>query len=545
MKRIVPPLLAMLVFLAACAGPAVTGPAPTQPAEASAESQPVQADTATPEPVQSPTPVPPPARWFWSVDDSEAPKVIAVNQFGERRELGALEKSDELHTAAVSLDPERALLFLDSNDTLRVYLLTPDGMQKIKLPDEPVYFNTEFSQTSRAVLTVHDQYAVFTYATRGAAQSQTSGAVDTGPVFLVDLNSLTASQIDPAGNQDPSDANRAWFHTSPDGRYLRYLNGNADSEKIEIRELDLVTGIARTLTTAKGPPARIYASPGGDLWYLRREGLILDLNGNQSGFTDSEKMFTPLSDGRGLVYSWDCVDVCEMKVIDPFGSEAELTYNMPWTIEGSTSYVNLRQVLPDQNLMFAGMPYVTLSNPPASVETYPGLQEGDIPLFRLAPDRQARLVGTYVEGNFTRNVSRDGRYILAQAIDKTSFFLYDAVADRPLFEMPIDPELVDPLVTLNFMDQGILAELSASVPGTKHSVYRSFRYAYDFKTSTVVNWEDVNLEIESCPGLLEDGSLICWFYRTDSNSIDLMRFDPASGKKTALLENVWLIDYSP
>ncbi|HET7145225.1 MAG TPA: hypothetical protein VFI68_14495, partial [Anaerolineales bacterium] len=388
-------------------------------------------------------------------------------------------------------------------------------------------------------------YAVFTYVTKGAYQSQTVGAVDTGPVFLVDLKSLTASLIDQEANFDPLDVNRLWFHTSKDGRYLRYLNGNADAEKMEIRELDLFTGEARTLYTTKGPPARLYASPEGDLWYLRREGLILDLNGNQTDFTDMAQMLSPLKDRKVLVYSWNCVDNCEIKVLAPFGNDTALTYNLPWTIEGATSYVNVRQVLPDQSLLFAGMSYSALSNTPAIVETYPELTRLDIPLFRLTPNGQARLVGIYIDGDFTSNVSPNGQFILMKPTDKTSFFIYDAVADRPLFSMPIDTELEDYLTTIRFFDNGIVVNLSASVPGTKHSVYHYFYHVYYFKTSTALSWEDVNAEIDTCPDILEDGTLVCWFYRTDGTNFDLVRYDPASATKTTLLENVWMIDSLP
>ena len=544
MKRIITLLFSLVIFVTACASPTDSTSAPTEQTGSAPTSQPVGVDTATPEPTTAPTPVPPAARWYWAVD-SDTAKVIGVNQFGERRELGTQDQADYLHTTATSLDDGRALLFLDTDDTLRVYLLTPDGMQKIKLPSEPYYFNTEFSQSGRAVVAVHDEYAVFTYVTKEVYQGQTVGAVDTGPVFLVDLKSLTASLIDEEGNRDPLDVNRAWFRTSKDGRYLRYVNGNADAEKMEIRELDLVTGKARTIYTAKGPPVRLYTSPEGDLWYLRREGLILDLNGNQTDFPDMAQMLSPLKDGKVLGYSWNCVDNCEIKVFSPFGNDAALTYNLPWTIENATSYIKVRQVLPDQSLLFAGLPYVQLSNTPAIVETYPELTWLDIPLFRLTPDGQARLVGTYVEGDFTSNVSPNGQFIVMKSTDQTSFFIYDAVADRPLFDIPINPDLEDPLVTVKFFDNGILAESSASEPGTKHSVYHSFYYLYDFKTSTVRAWEDVNAEINTCPDLLEDGTLVCWFYRTDGENFDLVRYDPASGAKTTLLENVWLIDSLP
>ena len=544
MKRIIPLLFTLVIFIFACGTPAVSTPEPDKQVESTSTPQSVEntaTSTLAPEPTITPTLVPPSPHWYWGVD-SDTMTVIAVNQFGDLKEIGKLDQADYLHASSTSLDDERALLFLDDNETLRVYLLTPDGMQRIKFPSEPLYFDTETSRFSRVVVAVHDDFAVFTYTTMYSGQSMSMGAVDTGPIFLVDLKSLTAALIDNEASLDPYDANRAWFHTSQDGRYLRYLNGNADAEKIEIRELDLVTGTARTINTNQGPPTRVHASPEGDLWYPDSANLILDLNGNQMDVEDEKRMFTPLKDGKVIVYPWNCVDDCEIRVFAPFGDDAELTYNLTWTIEGSASYVNVRQVLPDQSLLFAGMSYSALSNIPAIVKTYPEMTQLDIPLFRLTPDGQARLVGIYIEGDFTSNVSPNGQFILMKPTDKTSFFIYDAVADRPLFDIPINPDLEDPLVTIKFFDNGMLADSSASEPGTKNNVYHNFYYLYDFKTSTVLAWEDVNSEINTCPDLLEDGTLICWFYRTDGNNFDLVRFNPASGTKTVLMENVWLID---
>jgi len=175
------------------------------------------------------------------------------------------------------------------------------------------------------------------------------------------------------------------------------------------------------------------------------------------------------------------------------------------------------------------------------VADYPNLLGEDSPLFRLTPDGQARLVGIY-----TGNTSDDGRYTLLRASDQTSFFVYDVIADRPLFDIPIDTSLEDYLVTVKFLDNGIIVNLSPSVPGEK-SVYRYFYHTYTYETSTSSAWEDVNAEIGTCPDLLNDGTLVCWFYQTDPTSIsyDLIRFDPVTGAKTLLLKNAWLIDFAP
>ena len=193
-----------------------------------------------------------------------------------------------------------------------------------------------------------------------------------------------------------------------------------------------------------------------------------------------------------------------------------------------------------QSLLVAGRPSAFLSKAPAAVADYPDLLGEDSPLFRLTPDGQARLVGIYIG-----NASEDGRYVLLRSSDQTKFFIYDVIADRPLFEMPIDTQLKDYYVmSARFFDTGILINLSASDP-VDQTVYKSFNYDYVYNTSTSIAWEDVNAEINTCPDLLEDGTLICWFYRTDGNNFDLMRFDPTTGTKTILLENVWLIDFIP
>ena len=546
MKQIAILLFATTIFLSACASPVASTSAPVEQVEATSTSQAVD-NTATaaptPEPTATSTPVPPSPHWYWAVD-SDITKVIAVNQFGDRKEIGKLDNADNLHITSVSLDDERALLFLDNDDSLRVYLLTPDDMQKIKFSSGPVYFNADLSQSSRAVVGVYGDYAVFTYTKMGAYQFSVTGAVDIGPVFLVNLKSLTADLVDKDGNRNSLDANRAWFRSSKDGRYLRYINGNPELDKMEIRELDLVTGKARTIKTTEGPPVRIHASPEGDLWYPDSANLILDTNGNQMDVTDEAQMFTPLKDGKVLVYPWNCINNCEIKVFSPFGNDAELTYNLPWTIESSTSYVKVRQLLPDQNLLFAGLPYVTLSKIPAIAKTYPDLTKDDIPLFRLAPDGQSRLVGTYVEGDFTSNISADARFILMKSLDKSSFFIYDAITDRPLFDIPIDTNLEDYYVmSIRFFDTGILVNFSASVPG-EQNVYRYFYHTYVYDTFASTVWEDVNADINNCPNLLENGTLICWFYRTDSTNFDLAYYDPASGAKTIILENVWLINFA-
>jgi hypothetical protein len=540
MKRIVTLLMLVVLFVSACTSPAASTSAPTVQVEATPMSQPTEAvvventatavATFTPEPTTTPTPVPPPPHWYWTVD-SDTAKVIAVNQFGEKHEIGAVDQADSLNTSSISLDNERALLFLDRDNNLRVYLLTPDGMQKIAFPSDPFYFNTDFSQTSRAVVALHNDSAVFSYVT----QQSTNSMPDTGPVFLLDLKSLTAKLIDETVSRGSYSNNRYWLHTSQDGRYLRYLNG--DKDKMDIRELDLVTGDARTIYTTDGSSYNIHASPQGDLWYLRDSKIILDLNGNKKDFPDASLAFWPLADGKGVVFPRECADNCEIKVVSPFGNDAELTYKLPWGTRSGSFNGSVSQLLPDQSLLFVGSPLYSLKTTPAIMQTYPDLKKDDNPVFRLTTDGQARLVGAG-EGN----ISPDGRFLLMRSPDQASFFMYDAITDQPLFNMPIDSGLVDYLSDVRFFDAGNIVNLSAAVPDTGNNDYRYFYHDYVYETSTSSAWEDVKAEINSCSDLFEDGSLVCWMYRPDSSNFDLVRFDPATGTKTVLMENGWLID---
>ncbi|MFT3891310.1 MAG: hypothetical protein QM730_06720 [Anaerolineales bacterium] len=540
MKRSITLMVVTVTLLSACASPAAPTSLPTEQTNLIATSQPVAdtpvANTATatpvPEATSTSTPAPVSAHWYWAVD-VDAAKIVAVNQLGERREIGDLDPAENETTSYLAIDHERALLFLDSNNELRLFLLTPDGMQKIALPSEPFYFDSASWQPSRAILATYEDHVLFSYVTEGNSNIMP----DRGPILLVDLKALTATVIDESVSRGPHSDNRAWMHVSSDGRILRYLSG--DRSKMDIRELDMATGEEHTLFTTTGSSYSIYASPQGDLWYLSNANLIQDLAGKQKEFTDTSLTFRPLKDGNGILYPRDCVDTCQIKVISPFEQGTELTYDFPWRVESGTFYAEVGQWLPDQSLLLAGKPSAYFSNPPAAAETYPSLRGNDSPLFRLTPDGQAHLVGIYMG-----SVSDDGRYMLLRSADQTSFFLYDAVADRPLFDMPADPGLENFLPTVKFLDTGILVNLTASVTGDKNA-YRSFYYAYSYKTSTAQSWEDVKLEYSGCPDLLEDGSVICWRYRTDLSNFDLIRYDPASETQTSLLENVWLIDFTP
>src|SRR6266498_1370726 len=120
MRHIIPTLLSLIFITTACANPAVPASAPKEQIGMTSTPQVVPLEntaiaTLPPEPTATATSVPP-SHWYWGVA---------------------------------------------SDDNLRVYLLTPDGMQKIALPSEPFYFDSEHAQSSRAIVAMHDDRVVF------------------------------------------------------------------------------------------------------------------------------------------------------------------------------------------------------------------------------------------------------------------------------------------------------------------------------------------------------------------------------------------------
>ena len=83
---------------------------------------------------------------------------------------------------------------------------------------------------------------------------------------------------------------------------------------------------------------------------------------------------------------------CELKVVTPFGSAPDLTFSLPWSII-DFYYPDMTQLMPDQDLIFAGVPANSLSDIPPIVDQYPNWDFIDNPVFRLSPNGQSRLIG--------------------------------------------------------------------------------------------------------------------------------------------------------
>jgi WD40 repeat protein len=529
-KKILP-ILFLIVFIVSCRGNAPILTVPTEQATPSTvPALNTAINTATAEPIATSTTVPPsPLRWYWGLDDITY-KLFAVNQLGKEREIGSLELSDTLQINGFSLDAERVLFFTYDQNILHAYLLGLDDMQPIKLPDG---FSLDSDNWSTLrVVGAYGDFAMLSYVTRLGSNLES----EAGPVLLVNLKSLTAEQIDEYGNVWSLIDPRLYFHASTNGRYVRYVNG--DKPKADIREVDLASGEVRTIHTMAEPYNSISASPQGDLWFLRASKIILDIDGNQKHFTEEDSFtFRPFEGKKGVIFPRDCNDNCELRVVSPFGSDAELKYTLPWAIEAAGYYELLSQFMPDQSLIFIGDSYSQLATTPAIVKDTPNLRDDDEPVFRLSPDGRSRIVGIYRSIEFAYDkipISPDGRYFLLKSLDQTSFFIYDAVADSPLFSMPAYPDLDYLNAQVRFSDGGIMVHVNGTAAD---GAYKNFFHAYSYDLAKAVSWDAGGAQYADCEDILPDSSLICWT-GAEPQHINLIRYDPASAQVTILQKDL-------
>lgn len=538
MKRLIFSLLVTVTLLSSCNGSATATLPPDESGETPATPTamiptPMQ-DTATPVPEPTATamatPIPPDPIWYWSVD-AESLRVVGVNQFGERREFDTLNAQDETSTVVYRLDADNALLFIITKG-IKLYWLTPDAMQPIAFGKSLNGIRLDDDITrSLSLVTSNPGHAVFSLTT----EQSYSSMPDNGPLFWVDRANLSAVRVDEKVSRSIIGSRRNWFHTSPDGHFLRYISG--DKPNRSVHELDMTTGETRTIAFSSGSPYAVQASRSGDVWYFEDTGLVADLAGNQFMFNELGSLLLLLDNGNGLVIPNGCEDNCTVRVVDLFADQTKASYQVPWGLTLRFTWNEITQALPDQSLLIPGAPMIVLTSEPALMLDYPSIAPENAPLFRLTPDGQFDLIGLYnkIDSAFFF-ASPDGRYPVLQAVDKSNIFIYDAETGKTLMTIPSDPGRDDPFIWNDFYDNGVLVNLSWN--GSDQNIFA----AYNYETGAGAVWEDNSYEITSCPTLFDDGTLICWFTsQTDPDIFDLIHFDPVSGKRTPLLENVWFV----
>ena len=544
MRRILPALL-VLIFITACAGLTQAVPLSTEPAENTSEENaaPIPSavlETTAPTPVSEPTltatPVPPPAHWYWVVEN-QTNNIIAIDPNGEKRKIGTLPASEaENFYQGFPLDAERALFFT-ADDQLHAYLLTLNGMQPIELPADTVW-GPDATLTRSVIAGRLNDHILFTYSTQEGVMD--GFYPESGTLLFIDLESLAAKVIDEAAYMDRysygfSDP-RYWFHASADQRYVRYMNGPADRAEQDLREVDLLNGEVRTVYTTNSSPYYAYASPQGDLWYMGRSSAVLDVNGNQMDFDGESRTFFPLADGKGIVASPDCTGTCELKVVTPFGSAPDLTFSLPWNFIDHY-YPDMTQLMPDQDLIFVGDSLYYLMDTPAFAEQYPNWGFNDVPIFRLSPNGESRLIGFYSfdTSEYGFPISPDGRYYFLLSPQGDSFFIYDAVEDRSLTEFPRSADVTYYLNTVRFSPSEIIVGWNTKTEGDER---KQFYLAYSHASGSSLLLEGIGREVYDCADQLDDGSLICWRYSDQDITSALLRYDPAAKEMIPLMENI-------
>ena len=115
-----------------------------------------------------------------------------------------------------------------------------------------------------------------------------------------------------------------------------------------------------------------------------------------------------------------------------------------------------------------------------------------------------------------------------------SFFIYDAVEDRSLTEIPRSADLNYYFDTVRFSPTGIMISWRTQTEG----IEKQFFHAYSHVSGTSFTWEDESREVYACVDQLEDTSLICWTYTDLDKPSSLLRYDPDTKEMIPLMENV-------
>jgi hypothetical protein len=503
--------------------------------------------TPLPSPTISPSPVPTEdPLWTW-VSDTASANILAVNQHGEKLVVGKLAPGDFDNSHFEPIDAERAFLFLTQGTRLRVFLVSLRDMREISMPGDPVQIDPNYSRNDMTVVAVYPPGASGGGASIGGAavfvypvETEWAGTnlrPYVGPLVWVDLDTLRAEFLESSVSFEVTSP-RSWFHTSADGRYLRYSAG--DETTTMIRELDMQSASARTIYTTRGSAYNLSTNPQGDLWRAMRDKVMVNLDGQTQPFDDSTSLPRVMADGLAVVFPRSCSADCSLKVTRPFGADPELSYRFPWPLEDGVGLTGAAYLLPNQTLIVVGAASSSFSRSYPAVDQYPGLPETDSPLFLLSPGGASRLIGSYAnnEVDFRRPISGDGRYLLLKKPDQSAYFLYDAFTDGELAVFPLKPDVKRPRLGFRFQPAGVLVKFTYPKQAASEGEDEWYVNSYSYALGAAQVGMDTQPDIPACFTVLGDGSLECWALEAGGDTYNLVRFEPASGKLVPLAENV-------
>jgi hypothetical protein len=492
--------------------------------------------TKTLEVTPTSTPIPEANRWHW-VFKPDSSEILVVNQSGEVNSIGEIDLLvDNYDYRLLTVSDHQVLLFTFSQNEPVLFLLDLEKIQEINLPPS-FYYEVDMLINSVEMVEVSDNNAYFIFSTEQSYQTSSTSYPEKGPIYKIDLVSQVVSLVDEMVYHDPLYGNRLLFFQSKDGIFTRYFSEN--NNDLLIRELNLNTGGVRTITNSNGSPTGVYSSTSGDIFFLSRTNVVVDLEGKSVAITNSDSGLRLLRNGEVVVSPKNCQGPCDIEIFDPMENKILNNYTLPWVVQSFNRLGS--QFLPSQNLLWIGAASGFLLEPPATQADFPELDEFDSPVFLLSDEKPAELVGVYpyeFSNFFHYPISDDGRYILMKSLTGTHYFMYDAFENLELFTLPINEGWDYFYGDVRFYEDGILVYFLAS---NTDNEYMEFYSLHEYGKTGSVYWEDQNSSILTCPDLFADGTLACWFYGSDL-SFDLVRFNPTDQTKVTLIENIDVLE---
>lgn len=508
-----------------------------------------KAESPTPEPIILPTetstativptstPVPEKDRWHW-IFSPDSGEIQVVNQLGDVRSIGKLDLNDVYNYRLLQYNDHQALFFTLLNGKPVIKMFGLNGIQDVGLPtafsyDEYLYL------ASIQKAGASDKYGYFIFATESSYETAGSSYPEKGPLYQIDLNSLSIRLIDSNVFQDNIMDFRYYFFQSEDGQKLRYFK--MQDSALLINELDFMNGTVRTIAQSTGSPDLVSASEFGNSFFLPKSDLYITANGSSKTFTRTQSIVRLLRSGEIVFIPNNCSGPCEINVVEPMSGAIVGTYTLPWSAQ---SYLRIgTQILSDGSLLWIGTRKIFLQDKPANPDLYSQLDDYDYPVFRLNQDGSSQVIGVFHPRDYTFEyrypISLDERFILMKSINDSKFFIYDSEKNQEILTLPSKNGWDFDYGYAFFYPEGILIDFSISNPQKEYSQLFALLH---YGTQESVNWENSEDYIYFCPDIFADGTISCWVQRQDLN-YDLVRFRPPTQNIINLIENVVVLEW--
>jgi hypothetical protein len=276
---------------------------------------------------------------------------------------------------------------------------------------------------------------------------------------------------------------------------------------------------------------------------IENDGIFLDVTTGARTPQDTETLvLMPLGPNALLTASRGCLEPCAMHIQDGAGQPLTGSYQPPLGVIGPLTLL-LPGRLADGAVIAATTILGQASTDPAVAALYPNLDLLDRAVFRLNPDGTSEVLGVIPDGAAISGsglpLSADGRFIVLLAPDRSALRLLDLREHRSLAEVPLQPDLVYPTYTAQFLDHGIYISFDAE---TAEGTLQGIRLTYLHASGVLARLDEAEPAYTICNDLLADGSILCWHF-ADWNTVEVefARYDPSWSSSTVLLdEHVYL-----